>query len=120
MVTCCGPYATGDLRSKITIQRKTRVADGAGGATEAWADVATVWAKWEPLRGSEMWRAQRISPLVQIKAAIRFRGDANGAPYYSIADRVLYRGRYHSVVAAIDPDDRQQWIELMLTEGAPS
>ena len=120
MVSCCGKYATGDLRSKITIQRKTRTSDGAGGVTEAWGDIATVWASWVPGAGSEVWRAQRINPLVRVKAAIRFRGDSFGAPYYGPQDRVFYRGRYHAVISVVDPDDRREWLELMLSEGAPS
>lgn len=120
MVSCCGKYATSDLRSKITIQRKTRTDDGAGGFTEAWADIATVWAAWSSGSGSEVWRAQRINPLVSVKAAIRFRGDSAGAPYYGPQDRVLYRGRYHGIVSVADPDGRRQWLDLMLTEGAPS
>lgn len=120
MVTCCGKYKSGDLRARITIQRKTRTPDGQGGVTETWADIGTPYAMWAPVSGSEAWRAQRINPLVRIKAAIRFKGDSFGAPYYTAADRVFYRGRYHAVVAVIDPDDGQQWLELMLTEGEPS
>lgn len=122
MVACksCGKYSAGVLQSKITIERKTRAADGMGGFTETWASVGTPWAMWRALSGSELWAAQRINPIVRIKAVIRFKGDAYGAPYYSAADRVTYRNREYAVVAVMDPDDRQEWLELMLAESAPS
>lgn len=72
------------------------------------------------MSGNELYLAQRLNPRVSIKAAIRFRGDAHGAPYYGPADRVQYRNREYAIVSAIDPDDRQEWLELMLAEGAPS
>jgi SPP1 family predicted phage head-tail adaptor len=121
MVACksCG-YGASDLRGKITIQRKTATADGMGGVTDAWADEASPWAMWKVLSGSELWAAQRISPMVKVKAVIRFKGNASRAPYYTIADRVTYKGREYSIVAVVDPDDGEQWLELMLAEGAAS
>ena len=122
MVSCksCGKYSAGDLQSKITIQRKSRAPDGMGGSIETWATEGTPWAMWRALSGSELWAAMRINPNVKVKAVIRFKGDANGAPYYGPADRVTYRGREYAIVAVIDPDDRQEWLEMMLAEGAPS
>lgn len=122
MVGCksCGKYAAGMLQSKITIQRKTRTGDGLGGVTEAWATEGTPWAMWKALSGNELWAAMRINPSVKVKAVIRFRGDANGNPYYGPADRVTYRGREYAVLSVIDPDDRQEWLEIMLDQGKPS
>lgn len=122
MVGCnsCGLYSAGDLKAKITIERKTRTSDGMGGVTETWATVGTPWAAWKAVSGSEAWRAMRINPEIRVKAAIRFKGDAYGAPYYSPADRVRYRNREYAILAVLDPDDGQEWLELMLDEGKPS
>lgn len=122
MVGCkpCGKYSAGMLQSRITIERKTRTADGMGGATEAWASQATPWAMWRALSGRELYQAQRIMPTVTVKAVIRFRGDAYGAPFYTPGDRVKYRNREYAVSAVIDPDDRQEWLEMYLSEGMPS
>jgi SPP1 family predicted phage head-tail adaptor len=122
MVACksCGLYSAGQLQSKITIQRKTRASDGMGGVTESWAVEATPWAMWRALSGSELWAAMRINPMVKVKAVIRFKGDAYGAPYYTPGDRVTYRNREYAIIAVLDPDDRQEWLEMMLAEGSPS
>ena len=122
MVKCdpCGKYSAGDLQAKITIQRKTRVSDGMGGFTTSWDTIGTPYAKWSALSGAEAYRAQRINPSIKVKAVIRFKGDSYGAPYYSPADRVTYRGREYSIASVIDADDRQEWLELSLAEGEPS
>lgn len=122
MVACkpCGEYSAGKLSARITIERATSTADGMGGIVDVWAVEATPWAMWKALSGSELWSAMRINPTIKVKAVIRFRGDAYGAPYYKPSDRVTYRNRQYSVVAVMDPDDGQQWLELMLAEGMPS
>jgi len=118
-MTCC-KHTAGDLTAKITIQRKTTAPDGMGGAVDTWADIATPFAKWAALSGSELWRAQRLSPTITARAVIRFRGDAYGAPYYAPSDRVMYRNREYAVSAVIDADDGQKWLELYLSEGVAS
>lgn len=122
MVACksCGKYSAGQLQSKITVQRKDKTPDGMGGVVETWASIATPWAMWAALSGSELWAAMRINPTIKIKAVIRFKGDTHGAPFYSPGDRVTYRGREYAIAAVMDPDDRQEWLEMMLAEGLPS
>lgn len=120
MKCCQSKYNAGALQSKIDIQRKTQTTDGMGGFTESWATIATAWASFKPVTGSERYSAMRLSAHARAKAVIRFRGDANGAPYYSAADRVLHRGRYWNIEGIADPDDRNQWLELALVEGEPS
>ena len=120
MVNCCSKYSARQLKSRITIQRKTQAADGMGGWTETWSAGDDVWAMWKPLSGSERVQAMRVSPSLSVRAVIRFRGDAEGAPYYTAADRVVYRGRTYDISAVIDVDDAGEWLELMLIEGKPS
>lgn len=119
MVKCgCSKYKAGDLRARIVIERKTNTADDYGGYTEGWAEdpAGGVWAAWKALSGREGYTGQREAPFVTVRAAIRFRGDANGAPYYTPKDRVTYRGREYGIKAVRDPDDRQRWLELDLVE----
>lgn len=118
--TSCGLYSAGDLQSRIVIQRATSAANGSGGIVDTWAELASVWAKWKAVSGGESWSAMRINPSIRVKAVIRFRGDDYGAPFYSPGDRVMYRNRQYAILAVIDPDDGQEWLELMLDEGKPS
>ena len=79
-----------------------------------------VWAMWKPMSGNELVQAMRIQPSISVRAVIRFRGNAEGAPYYSAADRVVYRSRTYNITAIVDVDDAGEWLELSLTEGEPS
>lgn len=112
---CCDIHS-GKLKSKITIERLTDVPDGSGGSTRTWATEGTPFAIWKGLSGGERWLAMRVSPANRFRAIIRFKGDANGGPYYSGADRVVYRGRTYAIDSVIDMDDEQKYLELMLTE----
>ena len=118
---CCDVTAK-DLRSLIVIERETVTPDGQGGNTSVWAEDPSggVWAKWKAVSGRDAYQAMRDAPLINVKATIRFRGDGNDAPYYSPADRVVYRGRYYAIQAVRDPDDRQKWLELDLVETSES
>ena len=119
-MVCCTKYNARQLRQRVTIQSKTQTADGMGGWTEAWSAGDNVWALWQPRSGSERVRAMGLSTGVSVKAVIRFRGNADGAPYYSAEDRVQYRGRTYNIKAVIDVDGMQDWLEIMLEEGTPS
>ena len=116
---CCDMNA-GMLKTSIVIQRKTRTPDGKGGVVDGWATEATVFASWKGLSGSERWQAMRVSPVNRFRAVIRFKGDANGAPYFTGEDRVLFRTRYYNITSVVDVDDAQTWLEFSLTETSPS
>jgi SPP1 family predicted phage head-tail adaptor len=123
---CCDIHS-GKLRSLIVIERKTKVADGIGGFTETWAaDPAEgVWAEWTGYKGtaqfnSEELRSGRQTPINRFRVVIRHRGDAYGAPYYTEADRVVYRNRTYNIEAIIDVEDREQWLEMTVIDGRAS
>jgi len=120
MVRKCGKYSAYDLRSRIKIERKTQTADGQGGFTETWEEISRSWAKWMPLSGNETFQAMRVGSRVRVRAVVRFRGDQDGAPYYSAADRVQYKGRTYGIESVAPVEDANRFLELMLTESAPS
>lgn len=127
-MTCsCPDYHSGLLRYRITIERVSYATDALGGRTPTWAEdpAGGVLAHWEVKKGdyrftAEVFRDDRLATHVRVIAVIRFRGDANGAPYYHSGDRIIFRGRTYGVEAVIDPDGRQQWLEFALVEGEPS
>ena len=49
-----------DLRHRVTFEKQTRVADGAGGWTDSWAAERSCWAKVEPLSGRERPSAMQL------------------------------------------------------------
>jgi len=116
---CCDITA-GKLKSRIAIQQRASVADGAGGFTDGWATIAQPFAWWKVLTGAERWQAMRISPQKRVRAIIRFKGSAEGNPLYSSNERVTYRGFTYAIEAVSDIEDSQTWLELMLVQGESS
>ena len=119
---CCD-ISAGMLREKIVIERNTPASDGEGGFTDAWAadPAGGVWAHIRASGGGlERFFAERVTPGNRYKAIIRFRGDGNGAPYYTIADRVQYKGRELAIESVIDVDQQERYLELELLENKAS
>lgn len=119
MVQCCD-ITTAQLNTLITIERRTRTADGMGGWTESWvADpVGGVWAKPDHLSGTERFEAGRIESTNLINFFIRYKADANGAPYYQATEtRIICRGRYYNVLSVVDLDLQKKWLRIFAQEG---
>ena len=118
---CCD-ISAGMLSSKITIERSTNTPDGEGGFTDTWAadPVGGVWAMVRAAGGAERWQADRVTPTNRYRFTIRFRGDANGAPYYSARDRIIHNGREYGVESVVDVDDERRYLEITATENKAS
>lgn len=100
----------GQLNKRITLQQKTTAGDGAGGVTETWSDVATVWAAVEPLNGPERYQAQKLQTIITHKVTIRYRVGV------SPKMRVVYSGRILEIVEVIDPNERHEQLRLLCEE----
>ena len=109
----------GRMDQRITLQRKTRTSDGMGGFTEAWTNLATVYADIRPLGSREIWEAMRVSAETRFRVRVRWREDADGAPYYTSADRISWRGRIYGIDRVVEMG-RREGLEIMMVEGASS
>lgn len=111
-----------ELKHLVTIERRTRTADGLGGFTETWsADPAGgVYCAMQFLTGTERWEHYRNKPGNLIRLTTRFKGDADGNPYWRTSDRVTYRGRYFDILAVSDVDWDGIWIKIDCYESEPS
>jgi len=58
---------SGLLRQKVQIQEPvdSRAADGS--MVRTWNTVTQQWASIEPLRGRELWEAQKVKPNVSVR-----------------------------------------------------
>lgn len=92
----------GELRERVTIQEATTVSDGAGGQTVTWADVYTVWAKVQPVRGREEDRLGRLATVETYLVIVRF------AVAVTSLSRLVWRGKVLNVRSVSDRDmDRE-------------
>jgi SPP1 family predicted phage head-tail adaptor len=104
----------GGLRRRLTLQEEGRVADGGGGFTLVWQNVAanpTVWGRIVPLSGREVLQAGQLQTPVSHRILIRYRPDVTGAMRLVLGTRVF------NIRAAVNVDGRDRWLELMCEEG---
>lgn len=100
------------MDQRITIQQASASLDGLGQRVETWADVATVWAQAQPLRGREFFAAGAINSEAAVKFRLRHRTGITGAM------RVLWGGVPHAIVAEpIDVDGGRHTLELLCSAG---
>lgn len=100
----------GRLHHRVTIQEHVTGQDEFGQPIDTWADVATVWAAVEPLRGREYFAAQQVNAEVTARIRTRYRKGVRPSM------RVLYDGRLYDILSVIDPEERHQELQLMCRE----
>lgn len=101
----------GKLRHRVILQAPNETADGAGGWTLTWTDVATVWAAIEPLKGAERLKAQRLEASVTHKVTIRHRDGVTAK------QRLKFGTRFFNIRAVINRGERDRFLELLAEEG---
>ncbi len=102
----------GDLNQLVTLQQPSTSVDALGQRVLGWADVATVWARAQPLRGREFFAAGQVQSEASVKFTLRWLAGVTGQM------RVVWRGLPHAIVAEpMDVDGRQRWLELMCAAG---
>lgn len=103
----------GDLTQRVTLQQRQTTINALGETVITWADVATVWAGAEPLRGRELFAANQTQSSISVRFAIRWRADVDAGM------RVMWRGAPYAIEGQpIDVDGGRQWLELMCIHGA--
>jgi SPP1 family predicted phage head-tail adaptor len=100
----------GELRQKLTIQTLTRTPDGYGGYTKAWNDFATTWAKIQPLRGDERYKAQQVMNTVSHKITLRYLDGIKPQM------RAISGSRIFNILAVINVEEKNELIELLCEE----
>lgn len=86
----------GRLDRRVTLQRATLGVDAFNETTEAWADLATLWAEAAPVSDRERFVAAEIA--AEITHRFRIRRAAAWADL-GPADRLLFEGRTYDIRA---------------------
>jgi SPP1 family predicted phage head-tail adaptor len=105
------PLRSGDLRRRITLQRRTTGQDSVGQAATTWQNVATVWASIDPATGREGVIGQALQAEVTHTITIRYR------PNVTAAMRAVYQGATYNIECVIDVEQRHVAMTLLCTVG---
>lgn len=107
---CCEQKA-GQLRNRIELQAKARVSDGSGGWVDDWATYATVWAKIQPLSGTEGIFGMQLQDTISHDIIIRYRSGV------SPEHRVKYGLRLFNIRQVLNIEERNKWLDIRAEEG---
>lgn len=94
----------GALRSELSLQACTTTPDGLGGHTESWTEIATVFARIEPVSAASFFGPDQTLETVTHRITLRGRsGVAAGM-------RFAKQGRIFDIVTVHDPDDSGRYL----------
>lgn len=102
------------LRHRIVIEAAVPDPDSGGGSSDVWANaqvIARAWAGIEPLRGREVLTAMKLEARITHRVTLRYR------PGVTAAMRVCFRERHFNIRAVINPEERNEMLELLCEEG---
>lgn len=105
----------GRMDQQITFQRLTATEDGIGGATKAWANLAsnaTVWAEVKTRVGREVMVEGRLTAQSPTTFRIYWRGDI------SELDRIVWQGSHYQIRNIVRHGGRKLWLEIDAERGA--
>lgn len=102
----------GELNKRITLRQQTKASDGMGGTAVTWADVATVWAAIWPVSASEQTQAQSTTMVISHRIRIRYRS------VLKASWRIKFGNRYFNIVSVVNPNEANEFLDLMCKEAA--
>ena len=94
----------GLLRSELALQTSTPAPDGLGGHTENWAEIATVFARIEPVSATSSFGPDQTVETVTHRVTLRWR---NGV---AAGMRFVRQARIFDIVTVHDPDDTGRYL----------
>jgi len=104
----------GKLNKRVIIEQVARATDAIGGSTETFTTFATVWAQIKPLTGNERFFSQRVEPNVTHMLKIRHRTGV------TTEMRIKFGTRIFEIQSIINPDERNEVLNIMAVEGKAS
>ena len=100
----------GILNKRVVLQTVSRTLTASGGATETWADTATVWASIRPQGGADRYEAQQTKGTLNVEIEIRYRS-------VNAQQRFKYGSRFFYIVAPpSNPDERGERLVCICEE----
>lgn len=104
------PQRIGNLRERVTLVREERgEPDGFGGYSYEYVDVATIWARVEPVKADEQFIAGGIQSITDVLVHIRHRDDVE--PTW----RLNWQGKQFNITGIRNLDERGRFLVLDCT-----
>lgn len=101
----------GKMRERVTLQQESSTTDGGGGYALGWTDVATVWAKMEPVGGREQIEADKLQGVLDYRVTIRYRSDVVPGM------RLVWNSKNFNIRAVVCEEERERFLTLTCDTG---
>jgi SPP1 family predicted phage head-tail adaptor len=102
----------GSLNKRVVLQHSTKSSDLMGGFLLAWIDVATVFAALWPTSAAEQVQAMQNTMTISHRIRMRYRSDIK--PSW----RIKFGNRYFAIVSIINPNEKNEVLDLMCKESS--
>ena len=103
------------LNRQLTLEAPVRVADGAGGFSQSWTPLGTLWAEVTARSGREM--AQGGQPASVVSYRIVVRGAPVGSPARPMAEQRFREGsRVFGILAVTEADGLGKYLTCYAQE----
>ena len=100
----------GAFRHEVALESATLVPDGAGGHVESWSEVATLFARIEPVSAASRFGADQTLETVTHRVTLRHRAGISSGM------RLRRLGRVFTVVTVHDPDESGRYLVCRVRE----
>lgn len=104
------PVRVGDLRTRITIEKPSRAADGQGGWSVRWIPVAEVSAGIWPRNAGEGLQHGRLAGTATHDIWLRYRAGIKPEM------RIVAGARVFAILGVMDVEDRKRWLKCIVEE----
>lgn len=114
-------YGAADFRTLARIQRETRTADGAGGFSSVWAEVATAWGKLKVSSASEVYADSAEGNVKESRTEsfiTWFRRDIVVGDRLVLSDGIL--SRTYNIRSVENVETSNKFLALGLESGVPT
>ena len=94
----------GALRHELALEAVSLTPDGAGGHTESWTEVATLFARIEPVSAISRFGADQTLESVTHRMTVRHRADLRSGMRFNRL------GRIFEILTVHDPDETGRYL----------
>ena len=98
----------GNMKYRVTIQQPSLTPDGAGGFSESWSTVATVYAAITPLTSGEQLKFGQIEATTTHQVVVRYRTDITPGMILIDEDNVTY-----SIISVSAQQGQKKYLALL-------
>ena len=94
----------GQFRQEVALESASLAPDGMGGHTESWTEIATVFARIEPISAESRFGAGQTRETATHRLTLRYRDDVESGMRFTRGNREF------EIMTVHDPDETRRYL----------